>query len=386
MDDYSINSLTESKNEWSARLVSILAFNIIEGINSIYKEAIALCIANGEENKYLMTFQNLLSKIPDWSTTTIENETKRIETVSGCKYLEDLITCVHIIQLKALTCIRTGLKQKKIDINVPNLNKFIHKIYINTARKLYSNVDLFEKDLYPLQKQKNNREFEMLVKDSILNTIRENIPIEEILRVYLDESEEQDTVEELVHPNKNTTNQSVANGTDSESAIPSTSVKGSEGTEGTQENNKENDNENKTLQEKLDVMANKINNNFDDTDNIDTVNNIDNVNSTSIQNNNDVSNSNHTNSGSSINDTNISEKSNTLTIDFSNVDKSINSLGLPEDIIAPKDLNTLEQKRKENKNSDILEIGDKIDIDIDGIDLSNLDNSENVILDDIEEL
>ena len=99
MDDYSISSLTESKNEWSARLVSILAFNIIEGINSIYKEAIALCLANGEENKYLMTFQNLLSKIPDWSTTTIENETKRIETVSGCKYLEDLITCVQIIQL-----------------------------------------------------------------------------------------------------------------------------------------------------------------------------------------------------------------------------------------------------------------------------------------------
>ena len=43
MDDYSIQSLTESKNEWSARLVSILSHNIIQGINSIYVEAIRLC-------------------------------------------------------------------------------------------------------------------------------------------------------------------------------------------------------------------------------------------------------------------------------------------------------------------------------------------------------
>ena len=79
---------------------------------------------------------------------------KRIEVVSGCKYLEDLITCVHIIQLKALTCIRVGLKQKKIDIDIPSIDKFIHKVYINVARKLYSNVYLFEQDLYPFNTKK----------------------------------------------------------------------------------------------------------------------------------------------------------------------------------------------------------------------------------------
>ena len=53
MDDYSIQSLTESKNEWSARLVSILSFNIIQGINSIYKEAVRLCEENEEKNKFI---------------------------------------------------------------------------------------------------------------------------------------------------------------------------------------------------------------------------------------------------------------------------------------------------------------------------------------------
>ena len=44
MDDYSITSLTESKNEWCARLVSILTHSVvIAGINSIFDEAEKLC-------------------------------------------------------------------------------------------------------------------------------------------------------------------------------------------------------------------------------------------------------------------------------------------------------------------------------------------------------
>ena len=50
MDDYSINSLIESKNEWCARLVSILSFNIIEGLNSIFDEAVKLCLENEKMN------------------------------------------------------------------------------------------------------------------------------------------------------------------------------------------------------------------------------------------------------------------------------------------------------------------------------------------------
>lgn len=190
MDDYSISSLIESKNEWCARLVTILTHCIVTGIKSIYDEAIKLCIDNEEENKYLMTFQNLLTQVPQWNPTIIETERKRIEKSSGCKYLEDLITCVHIIQLKALTCIRVGQKQKKVDIDIPSVDKFIHQIYINSARKLYTTVYLFEKDIMPLQHQKNNRELERVIQESILLTIRENIPVDKILRTYMEETEE----------------------------------------------------------------------------------------------------------------------------------------------------------------------------------------------------
>ena len=192
MDDFVISNLHEARNEWCSRLVSIFNPLINEGFRSIFNESWKMCVDTDEMGKYLMTFQNLLTRIPKWNSVIIEEERKRIIERSGCNYLEDLISCVHIIQLKVLTCIRTGNKQKKIDISIPKLDHFIHKIYLHTARKIYSNVYLFEKNVNPLQMQKNARELELIINECILITIRESIPTESIIRAYMDESVEQD--------------------------------------------------------------------------------------------------------------------------------------------------------------------------------------------------
>ena len=203
MDDFVISNLHESRNEWCARLVSILTPLIIEGIRSIFNEAWKLCLDTDEINKYLMTFQNLLSRIPKWNAINIEEERKRIIERSGCNYLEDLITCVHIIQLKVLTCIRVGNRQKKIDISIPKLDNFLHKIYIHAARKVYTNVYLFEKNISPLQIQKHNRELESIIQECIMTSIRESIPTEDIIKAYMDESvelEEEIVIENIDEP------------------------------------------------------------------------------------------------------------------------------------------------------------------------------------------
>lgn len=199
MDDFVLSNLNESRNEWCSRLVSIFSPLVVEGFRSIFNESWKLCVENDETNKYLMTFQNLLTRIPKWNNTIIEDERRRIIERSGCNYLEDLITCVHVIQLKVLTCIRVGNKQKKIDISIPKLDSFIHKVYINAARKIYSNVYLFEKNINPLQIQKNNRELEVIIQECILIAIRDSIPTESIIRAYMDESVEQE--EEIIIEN-----------------------------------------------------------------------------------------------------------------------------------------------------------------------------------------
>jgi hypothetical protein len=199
MDDFVISNLNESRNEWCSRLVSIFTPLVTEGLRSIYNEAWKICVENDETSKYLMTFQNLLARVPKWNNEIVEEERKRIIERSGCNYLEDLITCVHIIQLKVLTCIRVGNKQKKIDISVPKLDSFIHKVYIHSARKIYSNVYLFERNVSPLLTQKNNRELEVIIQECILLAIRESIPTEAIIRAYMDESMEQE--EEIIIEN-----------------------------------------------------------------------------------------------------------------------------------------------------------------------------------------
>jgi len=203
MDDFVLSNLQESRNEWCARLTGILTPLVIQGVRSIFDESWSMCVTNNEVSKYLMTFQNLLCRVPKWNSVIIENEIKRIIEKSGCNYLEDLITCVHIIQLKVLTSVRVGNRQKQIDISIPKLEHFIHKVYINVARKTYMNVYLFEKNINPLQIQKNNRELEMIVQECILITIRDSIPTEAIIRAYLDESVEQEeevTIENVENP------------------------------------------------------------------------------------------------------------------------------------------------------------------------------------------
>ena len=196
MDDYNPELLAEAKNEYMARLVTIINPLVLQGMKSIFDEAYNLCITNDEQNKYLMTFQNFLSRVGKWNSTIINEESQRILRVSGCNYLEDLLTCVHITQLKFLTSIRVSTKQKKIEIDIPKLADFIHKVYINLARKIYKNIYLYEKNISPLTYQKNMRECEILCRESILETIRDSIPIEEILRSYIDETTDEEIIEE----------------------------------------------------------------------------------------------------------------------------------------------------------------------------------------------
>ena len=71
MDDYTSNILNDSKNEWSILLINYITPHIIDGFKAIFNESIQLCESNDEIEKYLMTFQNLLSRIPKWNQSIV---------------------------------------------------------------------------------------------------------------------------------------------------------------------------------------------------------------------------------------------------------------------------------------------------------------------------
>jgi len=188
MDDNNSSVLQTSQQEWAIRLTRVIHPLLYEGVQSMFKEAMTICKQSQEEDKYLMTFQNILSRIPKWNEDIIKTETNRIIENSGCSYLEDLLTCVHIAQLKILSAIRTGKAQKKVEIDIPKLSHFIHKVYISLSRDLYTNVYLFEKNVPPLVFQQNRNKINEYIKDAILNSVRDSIQVENLLRAYLDET------------------------------------------------------------------------------------------------------------------------------------------------------------------------------------------------------
>ena len=188
MDDTNVVNLSESQHEWAVRLVRLINPPIYEGIMTMFKEADTLCTQNEEHEKYLMTFQNFLSRVPKWNDEIISTEVSRIIEKSKCTYLEDLLTCVHITHLKILSTVRTSKMQKKVEIDIPKLNKFIHNVYIQIARELYSNIYLFNKDVQPLVFQQHRNEINKCIKESIMNAVRDSIPVDKLLRAYLDET------------------------------------------------------------------------------------------------------------------------------------------------------------------------------------------------------
>ena len=362
MDDYSINSLIESKNEWCSRLVTILTPSIIEGFRSIFDEAYKLCLENDEIDKYLMTFQTFLSRVPQWNPSIIEQEKKRIEEDSGCLYLDELIACVHITQLKALTCVRVGQNQKKIDIDVPSINDFLHKIYHNAARKIYTSIYLFEKNIAPLQIQKNNTELEKIIKECIMNTIRENMPIETILKAYID-----DTTEEHIIVN--------------EEIIPCEEIEPL-------------DNETIPLSKPNNVEMSNINVDIDKDSDLAgplTPKSLTEENITMTTDVDSIEMDNNTTINANQLDTEIDKNK----IQFNNIDNAVYTDGEKENIYASKEIDDLEAYTSNTNYGDdddddedeILQIGDNINLDIDDLsDLTgnsmNLNNSP--ILNDIE--
>ena len=173
----------QAKMEYTTQLIDILNSHVFDGIKSIYDEA--KTIHNVNRNKpILVLFRSFLEKVPSWSNVIIESELERIIKMSKCDWLDDLLTAVFISHTKILTSIGTN-NGNMIDLTIPKSINFIHKCYINVAREVWKNPYLFNEYVSASEYQKNMRIIELIIKDSITNTIRNLLPIKEILKQHL---------------------------------------------------------------------------------------------------------------------------------------------------------------------------------------------------------
>jgi hypothetical protein len=178
----------EAKGEYTRQLCVFLVPTLETYMLEMLKEA-------KEEaptaNKILWQFQTMLQGIPDWNQDKVLRETEKIQKDCPCDYLEELITAVFIAHTKVLSAIRLTTKQKKLQITIPKIDHFLHRVLSDCARSLWTNAYLFA-DSNSIEKQKNLRQVSFLLNDSVLQAIRGLLPVKSILREYLHEDDEEE--------------------------------------------------------------------------------------------------------------------------------------------------------------------------------------------------
>jgi hypothetical protein len=168
-------------------LGSLIVSPISDGFWSIQASAIDLCTRNRTPDQVIRTFQNMLTKIPDWSDVTLSTEVDRIQKVSKCSYLDDLIMGVFISYMKSFASLHhtDGSPEVEIDFERPTLAKFIHEVYVQSARKLWQVAYLFKTTGVSDEVQARARqEIENNINQCIEVVIRSFLPWESIAKKY----------------------------------------------------------------------------------------------------------------------------------------------------------------------------------------------------------
>ena len=183
-----INVLVTAREEYVSQLMNILI--------PYYKKNFKKIFENSQSNSYikykLRPFQEELRDIQRWNDVTIDNRVK--ELTSQYPYFSELLKAIFVINVKILSCVKTNPKGKGIKIEIPQIPIFIHKLFIEIARKLYYKPHMI---------LASDEDIEYLIENAIHEILRNQIPIQQILQEYLmdtfDESDEETEEEESEH-------------------------------------------------------------------------------------------------------------------------------------------------------------------------------------------
>ncbi len=185
-----------AKLQLREHLASIVIPPITEGFWSVQKTANELCERNKQPSEVLRTFQNMLTKIPEWSESVLTDEVDRILKVSKCTYLDDLLMGVFLAYMKSFAALqyRGQSSQIKVEFERPNVPKFIHELYKQSARKLWQSAYLFKTNIPTEQQSRNRKEVEEIVYKAIDDVVRVFLPWESITKAYFVQPNEEPVV------------------------------------------------------------------------------------------------------------------------------------------------------------------------------------------------
>jgi len=176
-----LNILVEARKEYLGQLYGIMCPPMIEVFQDMYDEATKL----SKGRKTLIMFQKLLKEVPNWSNAMSKQHSDNI--ANRCAWFNDLLAAVFVACTKILSAVRLKADNKKISLKLPGNEVFIQTCYNNVAKDLY-------KDPYVFHEEQNEyaRDEELTRRFSVCieGTVKELIPVQEILQTYMSQSAE----------------------------------------------------------------------------------------------------------------------------------------------------------------------------------------------------
>ena len=160
---------------------------VSEGVWSVYDNAKTICDKNNQPDQILMTFQNLLTRIPQWTDDVLQAEVRRIIAASKCAYLEELLTGVLLAYLRTFAAVQYRASEDSIEVEFerPPLGRFIHELYKEVARRSWENAFLFRTVGVRSEQQARNRQEIDRIIDTAIDTVLDSfLPWESIVTNY----------------------------------------------------------------------------------------------------------------------------------------------------------------------------------------------------------
>lgn len=224
-EDYSQRQDTnaEAVYIYKEKLVFLAVPLIYEGLRSIFKVAVKNCKKRKKEHEIYKEFQILLKNIQEWSETTLKNATDAI--INKAPTFPGLMTAIFVGEAKILSNLKITRNSKKIKFEIPTVSRFIHKIYIHSAHKIFYNPKLFqvnaESDALPQLRENNIEKIKNILKDTIYHTFYDMLPIKNILHdnigEYFEEDEESSSDDDEEPEPENKENSDEGGGEESQS-------------------------------------------------------------------------------------------------------------------------------------------------------------------------
>jgi uncharacterized membrane protein YgcG len=175
-----ISVLVAARDEYIEQLKSIICPLIIQGVNSIYQDAVKV----SEGKKIIWTFQQFLKDILTWNQTILQEEAKRIKR--KCPYIMDIVTAIFVSNVKILASIRLKGNNDNIKVKIPTCEIFIHSVYIECAQQIFYDPKLFyHKNGDMNQIQRNKKYVREIIYSAIDESMRKMMPFDHILQEYL---------------------------------------------------------------------------------------------------------------------------------------------------------------------------------------------------------